>query len=109
MRKEEIRKKRLAVEELKSSQSRGPPRVMSTRVGGLEDEREVQSSQIGGPSGWDDSGGGGSSQAPGYGSGLGQEVPMTQPDRGVFGMRPGMPAFGAGRKKDKGKKRAAGF
>ncbi len=115
LRREEIRKRRLATEELKSSQSRGPPRVLTTQFGGGESVREVQSSQLRGAPGWDVSGAGGSSQTPadgsglGLGLGLGPEVPMSQPERGVFGMRPGMPGFGARGRKDKGKKRAAGF
>ncbi|ERF75635.1 hypothetical protein EPUS_04615 [Endocarpon pusillum Z07020] len=108
LRKEEIRRKRAADEQMKSSQSRGPPRVMSTQVGGLEGVREVQSSQAGVAS-WDTPRDGGSSQGRGYAFGLSQEMPMTQPERGVFGMRPGMPGFAAGKKMDKGKKRAAGF
>ncbi len=109
VRREEIRKNRLAVEELKSIQSRGPPRVLSTQTGGGEGVREVQSSQVRGAPGWDVAGGGGPSQGYESGPGLGQEVPMSQPERGVFGTRPGMPGFGPARKKDKGKKRAAGF
>lgn len=119
MRREESRRR--AVEEIASSQ-RAPPKILSSsqlgnigggvgmaRETGLRGEhggREVQSSQLG-ATGWD--GLAGSSQ--GQGQGHGMQMPMSQPERGLFGTRPGMLGVGpgTGRKRDKGKKRAAGF
>jgi RNA polymerase I-specific transcription-initiation factor len=127
LRREEA--KRRATEEA-VSRKRAPPRLLSSQaqVGDSgHGEREVQSSQVRGTI-WDgDPGpsqgqesrqgqGQGQGQRQGQGQGQGQgygsrqdmqmQMPMTQPERGAFGTRLGV---GTGQRKDKGKKRAAGF
>ena len=105
--------KRRAVEEA-VSRKRAPPMLLSSQVqvGGFgHGMREVQSSQVRGTV-WDGDPGPSQGQASrqGQGAGSSQEMqmqtPMTQPERGVFGTRLGV---GTAQKRDKGKKRAAGF
>jgi RNA polymerase I-specific transcription-initiation factor len=110
-RREEARRR--AAEEIAAS-SRSMPRVLSSQAGisgkgSSGDGREVQSSQ-GGPSAWDLQAGSsqGQGMGRGRGQGMGQELPMTQPERGAFGTRSSVMGV-QGKKKDKGKKRAAGF
>ncbi len=115
-RREEIRRR--AAEEIKAERS-GMPMVvgsqfgtgMATQMGGFGEnhgEREVQSSQVKGGPAWDGLAGS-SSQGKLAGYGHGQDMPVTQPERGVFGTRPGAAASGGVGKKKKKKKRAAGF
>jgi RNA polymerase I-specific transcription initiation factor RRN6 len=110
-RREEARRR--AAEEIAAS-SRSMPKVLSSQAGisgkgSSGDGREVQSSQVR-PSAWDLQAGSSQGQGvgPGQGQEMGQELPMTQPERGAFGTRSSVMGV-QGKKKDKGKKRAAGF
>lgn len=120
VKREEARRR--TAEEIASSQ-RGPPKIVSSRFEGMatgigngietgpaQDGREVQSSQVRGRPAWDIHPG--SSPVHGYGH-QGQEMTIsaTQPEKGIFGTRPGTvgAGFGKNKAKDKGKKRAAGF
>jgi RNA polymerase I-specific transcription-initiation factor len=121
VKREEARRR--AAEEIVSRQ-RAPPMLLSSQVqvGNFgHGVREVQSSQVRGTV-WEGDPGSSQGQASGQRQGQGQghgqgqgyrsgpemqmQMPMTQPERGVFGTRLGV---GTGQRTDKGKKRAAGF
>jgi RNA polymerase I-specific transcription-initiation factor len=105
--------KRRAIEEAVSRQ-RAPPMLLSSQVpvGNFgHGVREVQSSQVRATV-WDGDPGPSHGQASGHGQedesrrDMQMQMPSTQPERGVFGTRL---VAGPGQRRDKGKKRAAGF
>jgi RNA polymerase I-specific transcription-initiation factor len=105
--------KRRAIEEAVSRQ-RAPPMLLSSQVpvGNFgHGVREVQSSQVRATV-WDGDPGPSHGQASGHGQedesrrDMQMQMPSTQPERGVFGTKL---VAGPGQRRDKGKKRAAGF
>jgi hypothetical protein len=107
------------MDDVAASSQRLPPRVVvSSRAAafggagagfGGGDRREVQSSQVRAGPAWDGDVMAGPSKNGGHDLGSGHEVPMSQPERGVFGTRQGVGSGKGKNQKEKGRKRAAGF